>query len=312
MFAPLGVLPLSVAEKIAFLCFIALTGASVYWWADKPSPRYWILTTLLTAATFPFFSALYCLQPTLLIAALLAASHSAARSGRFIQCGILLALAESKPQLALPVTISLVFWAVSDLRNRKGLIFSFVGSSCVLMALSQLLSPGWFLEWIRVLQNYRQYTVATPLLAIVVGKQMAGLFSVAILCTILFAAWAWREGLPFTIAYSVTAFLLIIPCHPYDEVLLLAPITWLIFNRSRFDSWSSRLLIAAVTIALRGGWVTTTFVALLNFVSQRAAHVVWACPLGLVGVVPWALFIALFHYAFIGRYRRLLQVTAAH
>jgi hypothetical protein len=56
LFLPFAASPFVAAEKLALLFFAALTAASVFWWAAKPPVRYWILVSLLTAATFPFFT----------------------------------------------------------------------------------------------------------------------------------------------------------------------------------------------------------------------------------------------------------------
>jgi Glycosyltransferase family 87 len=298
LFLPFAALPFAAAEKLALVCFAALTAASVFWWAGKPTIHYWILATLLIAASFPFFYALYGRQPTLLIAGILAASFAAARSGRLTLCGFLLAVATSKPQLALPVALPIGAWALNEVRHRKAVILSFVGSGCILMIGSQFYSPNWLTRWIGVLCAYENYVAAKPLSTSLAGVRMGALLSALLLCSVAYVTWRCREDLPFTVAYCIAAFSLLIPFHIYDEVLLLAPITWLASNRKQFESWVGHLLLTAVVASLCMGWFSTTATSLLYLVSHRAALFVWEFPLGLTGILPFSIYVALCHYAF--------------
>ncbi len=303
LFLAFAALPFVAAERFALISFAALTAGSVFWWAGKPTYRSWILATLLTAATFPFFYAFHGRQPTLLIAGVLAASYAAARSGKLVLCGLLLAIAVSKPQLAISVALPIGTWCLSEVRARKAVAFSFVGGGCFLMIASEFFSPNWFTVWIGVLRVYQGYVAARSLLVLSCGQLAGGLISLVLLSSAVFVAWACREDLPFTVAYCIATFSLIIPFHFYDELLLLAPISWLVFNRGQMESWTSRLLLAAVSITLCLGWFSAIAILLLYLANQRAALILWEFPLGLSEVLPYSVFIVLCHHAFLGRFR---------
>lgn len=295
LFLPFAALPLTVAEKLAQACFSVLTVASIAWWAGKPTIRCWIMTALLIAATLPFFLALYSCQPTLLFAAILAASFAAARSGRLTLCGLLLATALSKPQLALPVVLAIGAWALGDIRHRKRVLLSLAGSGCILMIASYYFSSNWLPGWFEVLRDYTQYTAAAPRLISLTGVYIGTTLSVVLLCSLAYAIWKYREDLPFTVAYCIAVFSLVMPFHHYDEVLLLAPITWIALNRDQFQGWTSRLLVAAIVLSLCMGGLSAIAISLVSVVSQPAALVIWDLPFRLSGIFPVTVILALAH-----------------
>jgi hypothetical protein len=200
-------------------------------------------------------------------------------------------------------------WVLSDLRNRKAVAISFVGSECILMIASELFSPHWFVPWARVLHSYGQYVAAKPLVELSLGELGGDIAACALLFSLIYVLWKWREDLPFTVAYCVATFSLLIRFHFYDEILLLAPITWLALNRIRTKLWTSKILSASVTISLVMGWFFMIAISLLYLVSQRVALILWEFPLGLAGSLPFLVFFALWHQAFIIRSRIFMRFS---
>ena len=215
----------------------------------------------------------------------------------------------AKPQLAIAVALPMGAWILNDLKQRKVAVISFVCSAYILLIGSQFFSPNWFTEWLGVLRSYDRYVAGKPLLVLSMGPLLGNIFSVLILASVAYVIWKWREDLPFTVAYCVAAFSLLIKYHFYDEMLLLAPITWLAFNRVRFTRWTSRILFAAVAISLCMGWFFMIAISLLYMVNQRAALIVWEFPLGLAGSLPFLVFFSLWQQAFLIRSRLFIRFS---
>src|SRR4051812_18974235 len=126
LFFPLAMLPFAIAQKIALITGVMLTAFSVWCWLRDSSPAKLSLA-VVTAFFFASYSTILSFQlrqPTLLIAALLAASFACARSGRLAIAGILAGLSVAKPQLAVPVLLPLLVWCIVRWRTRKAFLFS--------------------------------------------------------------------------------------------------------------------------------------------------------------------------------------------
>ena len=70
----------------------------------------------------------------------------------------LLALATIKPQLALPAAAWLLLWAASDWRRRGRFLWSFAGTTFVLVSAAEYILPGWAGRFRDAVSAYRQYT----------------------------------------------------------------------------------------------------------------------------------------------------------
>ncbi|MGB3630629.1 MAG: glycosyltransferase 87 family protein [Terracidiphilus sp.] len=301
LFFPFALAPLPLAEKLAFLVFVALTVASIAWWTGKMTARRLLLATLLAAATFPCYYVLIALQPTLLIASAMAAACAAARRGRLLLSGVLLALACVKPQLAIGILIPLFAWAIHDIRRRWTLPLAFLGAGVALFAFGQLILPGWVPEWLGVVRAYAGYARATSAISSL-GRLPGTVLAVAIVAAVAIATWRHRDDLPFTSALCVSTVLLVVPLHLYDQFLLLVPALWLFANRDCFAEWTGQRLLALLDIALTIGWVWQVLLVPVYFLSRHAALILWGLPFGLIGVLPFTAFLPLFYRAFwIGR-----------
>jgi hypothetical protein len=136
------------------------------------------------------------------------------------------------------------------------------------------------------------------------GAHIGIVLSSVMLCSVAYVIWIFREDLPFMVAYSIAAFSLVIPFQIYNDILLLAPITWLFMNRGQFESWSSRLLIASVTISLCMGWLSVMAISFLYLVNRQAALFVWTVPFSLTLLLPVPVFLTLGYHAFFGKHRK--------
>jgi len=113
--------------------------------------------------------------------------------------GISLALTIAKPQMAFLLIPFLLVHAVS--RRRWRFVLSSAGAFVVLMLASELLLPGWLLDWIRQLQDYPAYTSIGSPISILAGfvpgaKQVINIVLTAALLGGMLWSWlrACREG----------------------------------------------------------------------------------------------------------------------
>jgi hypothetical protein len=297
LFLPFALAPLALAEKIAFPVLAALMVASVAWWSGKAHPRYILLVSLLAASTFPGYYALIALQPTVLIAAAMAASYAAARRNHLLLSGFLLAFACTKPQLAIGVVVPLLAWAAYDSRRRWRLPVAFAATGLLLILVGQLLLPGWIPEWLGVVHAYARYARATSMISSF-GRYPGMVLGAAIVAAVAIATWRHRDNLAFTTALCISAVLLVVPLHLYDQFLLLCPAVWLFANRDSFADWAGRMLLVTLDISLTIGWIWQVLLVPVYLLSQKAALILWGLPFGLIAVLPYAAFLPLFYWAF--------------
>lgn len=305
LFLPFAVLPLPVARVFAFPVLIALLAASIAWWTGRMSPRFLLLASLLAAASFPCYYALVALQPTVIVAAIIAACYAAARRNHLILSGALLALACTKPQLAIGLIVPMLVWAFHDLRARRRLPLAFVAAGIALLAFGQLLLPGWIPEWLSILRSYSSYARATPVICNL-GTWPGIALTIAVLVSVAVATWRHRNDLPFTSALWISTVLLVVPLHIYDQYLLLFPVLWLVVNRDLFAGWTGRRLLLALEISIALGWVWQLLLLPVYVLSHRAAIILWGGPFGASGVIPFTAFLPLLYRAF-----RVAAVPAA-
>jgi len=140
----------------------------------KPSCITTAIFIVLVLGWLPMVQGMKLQQLSLLVAGLLAGCAACLVSGWFLLGGGLLALATIKPQLAWPLVFWLLFWAGSDWRSRRRLVFGFGIFMLLLLGGAQLILPGWLPMFVAGLGPYHQYTqsqsVLTSLFGLVFGR----------------------------------------------------------------------------------------------------------------------------------------------
>ena len=275
--APFALLPFGVTQSVAFVAFLILTPLSAMWWKDSRSDA--LLTTLLVLSAYPVILALQVRQPTLLFAPLIAAATAHVRSHPVV-AGVLLGLATAKPQLAVLACIPLLFWVVAGWRERRTFLFSLVTTVVVLFGAATLLVPSWFFQWIHVLSTYSRYGGET-LAAHFGGSTVGSIISVLIGVTVLFVCLRWREDVSFSIAFSIAALSLIMAYQIYNDVMLLAPILWLVSHAEEVRSFGRihQILLAALWVVLAEGFIAAAGLGLLGVFAPVLAARFWKLPL---------------------------------
>jgi hypothetical protein len=236
---------------------------------------------LFYVTSYPLLETLVALQPTLLVAALLAVSMWALARHRYWLAGVILALATIKPQLSALVTVWVLLWSVSAWQRRKGAALGFSLALFTLLAASQLVLPGWLHLWINSLLDYRQYT-PPPLTQLVMGRVIGfgvgiGLFLIAAVVT-----WRTRYAEPRTDEFNFTVALLLgvsVVLFPsgdavYEHILLLPALLFLGLRRREFlDARGPRRLLAYLLIsALLWQWIMAWVLVAARVLTPSVLH----------------------------------------
>ena len=303
LFFPAAVLPFEVAQKFALAGGALLTYLSIGWWLhdNRPGKLAALTMALLVFASYPTVLALQLRQPTLIIAAVLAAAFSGLRSGRMVPAGILAGLSTAKPQLAIAVVLPLSIWSLARWRQRKAFLLSLSATVSALLMASERVVPGWFSHWLSTLLAYSHYTGANPLLQDALARY--GFLPAAMLLVgaVVWASWKFQDtDLLFAVSLSVASFQLLFLFQIYNEILLLPALLWLVENAGaiRARGQLHRLLLGCVWILLATGWAGAAGLTALNRLLPGWGLTLWQLPLAAAWLCPWAVFLTLAWFAF--------------
>jgi hypothetical protein len=301
LFFPLAMLPFSAAQFVALVGGAAATAVSLrFWWRQDSSVLGGLICSIFLFAGYPVVLALQLRQPTLIIAALLAAVYYGVRSNRLVLAGILAALSSCKPQLAIAVLLPLSIWSIAQWRARMRFLLAATGGLGALLLASELVSPGWFMRWISTLQAYAQYAGSKPLLADLLRGHFLLPVAMAVVGAVVWASCRYRErDLWFTVSFSIASFQLLFPFQIYNEVLLAPAALWLAANQSEINSRGQlhTLLYSCTWIVLATGWTAAIGLSAANLIAPGAGLTLWQLPLLTAWLYPISVWLALAAYA---------------
>ena len=276
---PLGLLDFRTASGIAFWLFAVLTALSVGWLRGR-----WDRTTalycVLTFSSYPVIYDLQSRQPVLLFFGLAVGSFALLRAGHLIPAAILAVLSTGKPQIALPILLPMLGWALAKWHERKQFIISLGAFSLVTLAITTAVSPGWMREWIAALHAYLQY-IQPSLVVSIFGNQLGIAISVILFIALVATLWVHRTSdLLFQVAFSVVIFDLIVPYQTYNAVMLLIPVVWAEDTACLIPvhDWVNQLTLAAMRVALVGSWIANGVGIILWHTSPLGKTIAWLLP----------------------------------
>jgi Glycosyltransferase family 87 len=250
LLAPLGLLSFEdVQIVLSVLLPICVAGAVVCWcWVYGLNLSGYTLASVIVIAlgTCPVLEGIYALQPTLIVAAILAGAMLLLRRNRLVWAGISLALGSMKPHLIVPFAVWLALWSTSDWSRRRAFLISFALASAGLMLATQIWVPGWWLAWLHSLSAYRQVNTP-PLIRLVLGTPTGYIMSFLLLIFGTAAAIRVRrsdaDSSPFLLVSALVLAITVVvgssSIAVYDQFLFFPAILWL---------WCERRAI------LRSGW----------------------------------------------------------
>jgi glycosyl transferase family 87 len=283
--APLLPLGFNTVRVVLGVLLPLLTAASLVLWLRAfkllVSSRTLMIAIILLLVSYPVLEGLFAQQAGLLVGAALATSLALLARERLIVAGILLAFASVKPQLIWLLALWLLVWAVSDWKRRKGFLLSFILASALLVVVSELILPGWFVGWWGSLAAYSHYTLP-PLAQLVLGRFLGTTVGVALLALTGVIGWRTRcrpagsPGFSLTVSFVLAVTVILSPTGGavYDQVVLLPAICWLGFRRTEILNASRpmRVLVLVAMVALCWQWFVACGVALASLVSRGWAR----------------------------------------
>ena len=280
---------------------IAFTAASVWLWMRgiqwKPGPLAWFVAAILVLGSFPAVQGIKLDQLTLLIAGFISLSAFLLARGQLFAAGIVLAVSTIKPQLVLPLIACLLVWAVTETR-RRSFIWGFCGSMGVLLAISEMILPGWLPKFRIALHEYLAYTGGVSLIDRLLSPGLGKIATVTIAAILVALTWRARRSEPGSREFSIllanilTATLLIVPTFaPYNQLLLLPAM--LLTVRECEGLWNagpvSKALLLATVMALGWQWLAAITLVSISFRFPVAAQNGWTVPLYTVLAIPFVL-----------------------
>lgn len=187
--------------------------------------------TILTVISPPVLCGLLLQQVALLVECLIIAALWLVTKRKYWAAGFLLALATSKPQLALIPVIWLTVWGLGRWRERWKLIVSF-GMASLLLAIygAFFVGLGWLSEWIKGLLAYREYAYAgVSVLELISGRRIGPIITALAFLGLLLYMITRREEKPNSVGFLQVSFfllalsLVLVPAllSLYNYVLLL-------------------------------------------------------------------------------------------
>src|ERR1700691_5304958 len=112
-------------------------------------------------------------QPGMLDAFLLTLGAWCISRDRLVAAGIVLAAATLKPQMALLPLSWCLIWSLCSLSKRWPLLVSFGTTSAALVAMGEIILPGWPRYFVNGILAYRHYSATTSYLDLALGPVIA-------------------------------------------------------------------------------------------------------------------------------------------
>lgn len=305
LLAPLVGFSFHSVQLFFYWLLIALTAATVPLWLRalnwRPPPVAIAIAIALTLGSVPAVQGIKLQQLSLLVAALLAGSAACVASGFLFCGGAILALATIKPQLAWPIVVWMLVWAVSDWKARRRLVFGFATIIAALLIAAECVLPGWTKMFLEAIRQYHQYTQNESVLDQLVNWALGsyGGDILAALASFVSALLLWKlrreasgsAGFAGALAVVLSLTVLVVPMYaPYNQALLLPAILFL--AREQAESRSGGPLNWAAGLALAWQWIASLGLSALWFISHDAALGGWKAPFYATFALPVLLFAA--------------------
>ena len=261
LLAPTVTLPFQtvmVMFRWLLLCAIA---CSVPLWmyaiGFRPGRLLVVSGMVLAVSCFPAVQEFHMQNLTALVVLLVAAAAAAATRGWLALSGFLLALSTIKPQLSGFLILWLVLWALGGWKERKALVWSFVGTMAMLMIASETVYPHWIGEFLRAALAYQTYAADPSIVRALLPSFLAKLFSAMLLGFLFALCWRWRrapagsENFAWALAWVSAVTLVIIPkLAAYNQLFMIPALLVLLAQRETI--WKTGLLPRAMVKAAFG------------------------------------------------------------
>jgi len=312
-------LPMSYRVAMAFmglLCIGVYSWGLLKWseWCSPHLPVKWrVIITALSMGLQPAVSSILLLQPSVFAFLGLTAGFYCLRRGKLTAAGLCLALAATKPQLAVFVVVGLHLYAGFDWKKYRKVIVSFWAMTVGMTAFVCIFQPDWPLEWLRALVQYKEEAFGARSIVDlwVTNRPIAWLAKAGV---ILVTLGLWRKqkdfnGTEFASVYalSMAASLLVMPAgHIYNHVFIY-PVWFLCADQitSSKRSLKSTALVSFAVALLFWGWSTVPLIlrnvpSLVNYLALSPKifenYNAWAWPWRVAFINPLLLYLVSLYF----------------
>lgn len=244
---------------IGMLVALTLTLDAVRW---LPSPA--VLAVLLLFTLLGYFTVrgLLLAQPGLLVYIFQVVTLWGIFKKRDTLAGVALALTTLKPQISFLIVPLVLLWAF--VAQRRRLIAAFAGGFVGLMAISFVLEPAWFGDWLERVTGYAGYaeTYSTTYILADIFPFDSGLYVIfsGLLLAGMFYFWkrllwdGYLNELPWVFFLTATVTLLIAPRTATTSYVMLYPVLYITAMLMSRKKQAGRIWIGGLGLLI-GYWL---------------------------------------------------------
>jgi glycosyl transferase family 87 len=190
---------------------------------------------ILSISTFSAVQEFHMQNLSALVILLLAAAAAAAVHKWLWLSGFLLALSTIKPQISGLLILWFVLWAAGRWRERKHLVWSFVGTMTGLVGAAEAISPHWIGRFLKAAAEYQSYAANPSILQVLLPSLVATLVAAALMILLAFQCWRCRESAAASTDWALASVsavtLAILPkLSAYNQPLLILALLVLLAN----------------------------------------------------------------------------------
>jgi hypothetical protein len=273
--APAAALPFALAvDLFQWLLLFALAVSVPLWMyavGFRPGRVVAVSGMVLVISSLPAVMEFHMQNLAGLVIFFLAAAAASAVRNWLALSGFLLALATTKPDISGLMIIWLLLWACGRWRERKRLVWSFVGTMAALFMAAEMLSPHWVGRFLTAVREYPRYGGDPSILQVFLPSALARLTAAALLCFLFVMCWRWRKApagtaeFGWALACVASVTLAVLPkLAAYNQPLLIPALLVLLEHREAISKARlfSRALTKGVLACLLWQWGTALILAL--------------------------------------------------
>ena len=253
-FLPLALIPLSYAAALWLVAQLVAAAAVAVGLARRISDRAGRVVFLAVVVSFqPLWLLVVGGNVTGFLFAALGGAYLAALDRRIVRCGALLGLLVVKPHPFVFLAVAVL--ASAERAQRRALVLGALATAGPLVAVTLLLRPSWYAEWLRAalgLQAAPGSNATVWTIGRLIGVEVPPLGGVVALAVVVaFGVWARRArpSLALAIAVAIPVSLAVAPHGwSYDQLHLLIPLAVLVDRLGRPASATGRAARAALAL----------------------------------------------------------------
>jgi hypothetical protein len=283
LLTPTLTLPFRETQEIFRWLLLFVTGCSVPLWMYAVGFRAKLLPAVtgivLVLSTYPAVLEFHMQNLAALALFLLSAAAASAVRNWLVLGGFLLALATFKPDVTGLIVLWFLLWSAARWKERRRLLFSFVGSMTALVIAAEAVSPHWIVRFLAAVYEYPAYGADPTVLQLYLPSSVAKSVTAALVCVLCALCWRWRKAAPGTEHFRLALALVsavtiaILPkLAGYNQPLLIPALLVLLARRRAI--WNKGLIPRCLVTVVFGcqlwQWVTAIVLSVCSLVMPAA------------------------------------------